>query len=146
MKTSTGKTGPLNLFFKLPICIDGSYPATLKMADDERKNKEMKACKQSVLKGSVKDGFETGSINFNGCPKNGEIGIFYDGACKELNPGSNSAVKEFKLDTQGALSIQMLIPQQCLKSGVSNKWRLYFFERRGATYPKEVIGNRSIAW
>lgn len=143
-----GKPQILNLMFKLPLCTNGKYPAMLE-AEEKRHNEEvMNQCKQSVRKGKIKGGFEEGSIEFKNCPKNGVVGIFYDGTCKDLGPGPNAPVKEFNLDKNGELSIQMMIPQSCIKAfkAEKNTWKLFIFERKFPEYPRTFTGSRVISW
>lgn len=106
---------------QLPICLDGSYPESLASMDTERKKAAMDQCRQTTRKGRVKNGFMEGSIDFNNCPQNGVVGIFYDGTCSDLGPGPAAIVKEFKIDEKGSLSIKMAIPKSCISAKV-NKW------------------------
>ena len=140
-----GKMGVANLMFKLPICLDGSYPESLASMDTERKKAAMDKCRQTTRKGRVKNGFMEGSIDFNNCPQNGVVGIFYDGTCSDLGPGPTAIVKEFKIDEKGSLSIKMAIPKSCISAKV-NKWQLYIFERRALMMPKELAGVRPVFW
>lgn len=141
----SGEIGTFLLRFQLPICLDGTYPEILKAIDDERMKQEMAQCQQSVVKGVTKDGFMNGSINFKSCPKNGVVGIFYAGSCKELNPGKYSPVKEFDFDDNGVLSIKMAIPKSCLTEK-SNPWQLVFFEKSTPKAAKVMIGKRVVNW
>ena len=147
VRDAKGKTGILNLAFKLPICIDGTYPESVKALDEERRKPAFKKCRQTVVHVDAKGGFTQGSIEFKNCPANGVVDLFYDGSCEELNPGPNAVVKEFKFDGNGSLSIQMMIPKSCMeKSKTINKWQLYIFERRALMYPKELVGIRPVFW
>lgn len=148
VKDDQGKPALYRMQFKLPICVDGSYPEFLKKEDGERKSAILKKCKTTTSGGPVKDGFENGSINFSGCPAGGVVGIFYDGTCKELGPGPSAAVKEFRFDKQGKLSIQMQMPLVCLVKNDKkiNKWQLYIFEKQNAMMPKQLAGIKSIFW
>jgi hypothetical protein len=137
VRDDKGKPGFYRMQFKLPICIDGSYPEFLKAEEEERKKASLKNCRQAVVKGASRDGFVNGSIEFQGCPSNGVVGIFYDGTCKELGPGPDAPVKEFRFDKQGALSI---------KTVSVNKWQLYIFEKQNAMMPKQLEGIKSVFW
>jgi hypothetical protein len=145
------KKGNFNITFTLPICVDGSYPEAHKQLEDERKKSDMDKCRQTVQKGKMKDGFMEGSIDFNNCSKNGAVRIFYDGTCKEMHPGPDAVVKEFKVDEKGGVSIKMLIPQSCLNSKSSpvaiNKWQVFLYERKlPPPFPNGLIGNRPVFW
>lgn len=147
VRDANGKPGFYRMQFKLPICIDGSYPEFLRKEDEERKKAELKKCRQTVVKGSSKDGFMGGAIEFKGCPANGIVGIFYDGQCQKLGPGPNALVKEFNFNQQGDLSIQMAIPQACVGAKPTvNKWQLYIFEKQNATAPKQLVGIKQVYW
>ena len=139
-----GKTGTTILMFKLPICLNGSYPEMLQALDDERKKKELSQCSQSIKKGAANDGFVEGVTEFKGCFKYGMVGTIYDGTCMEFHPGKNAEVKEFSFNKDGNLSIQMKLPKSCLEK--ENKWQLYFFERATQKSPRVLVGNRPISW
>ena len=141
---ANGEKGVFLLRFQLPMCLDGTYPAMLKSLDDERKKHEASQCSQSVKNGVVKDGFMNSLITFKNCPSNGVVGIFYDGSCKDLNPGPTSVVREYNFDEQGTAFIKILTPQSCLKAK-SNAWQLFLFERPNPKAGKVMIGKRVIS-
>jgi len=141
-----GGTGTEILGFKLPICLNGSYPTMLQAIDDERRKKELSECSQSIKKGVVKDGFMSAETEFRSCPKFGMVGIFYDGSCKELHPGPSAPVSEFSFDKNGSLTIPMRIPKACLAAKEKNTWQLYFFDRITPKAARVFAGKRPIAW
>jgi hypothetical protein len=131
----------------LPICVDGTYPKDLQAIDTERKKSELSSCKESIVHGVTHDGYISGKIEFNNCPKNGAARLYYSGTCKELGAGQTATIKEFPFDKNGHLSIQLLLPKVCVnKKKSTNKWEVALFERQQTFFPKEMIGTNNVSW
>jgi len=141
-----GKPVDFDTSFNLPICIDGSYPQELKAKDDARWKNEMASCNLMVKKGKIENHHANGTIEFKGCPKNGKVGMHYDGTCQRMNPGPGAQVVEYLFDDKGALTVKLQLPEGCVDAKNTNRWRAYIFEKQGPKYPRQLIGDKYVNW